>query len=100
MLGRPASCEPVWKNVMAGSWLIASVCSDLMKHRSSTTFAVWGSNSLTHAPHWPCRANLKIDPASGRDDWLADIVVSRCPMRTDPGNSWPFKSVKLGLLWD
>jgi len=43
MLGRPASCEPVWKNVMAGSWLIASVCIDLMKQSSSTIFAVQAS---------------------------------------------------------
>ena len=35
MLGRPASCEPVWMNVMAGSWLIASVCIDRMMQRSS-----------------------------------------------------------------
>ena len=28
MLGRPASWKPVWKNVTAGSWLIASVCID------------------------------------------------------------------------
>src|SRR6266545_2478051 len=97
MLGRPASCEPVWKNVMAGSWLMASVCKLLMKHKSSTTFAVCGSNSLTHAPHRPCRAHLKIDPASGSDDWLADIVVSRCPMRTDAGNSCPFNSFNFGL---
>ena len=27
--GRPAICEPVWKNVIAGSWLIASVYIDL-----------------------------------------------------------------------
>ncbi len=30
MLGRPGCCEPVWMNVIAGSWLIASVCIDLM----------------------------------------------------------------------
>ena len=34
--GRPAIIEPVFMNVWAGSWLIASVCIDLMKHRSST----------------------------------------------------------------
>ena len=48
MLGRPASCAPVWKNVIAGSWLIASVCIDLMKQRSSATRAVCGSSSLSH----------------------------------------------------
>ena len=44
MLGRPASWAPVWKKVTAGSWLIASVCIDLMKHSSSATFAVYGSS--------------------------------------------------------
>ena len=38
--GRPACCEPVWKKVTAGSWLIASVCRDLITHSSSTIFAV------------------------------------------------------------
>ena len=38
--GRPACCDPVWKNVTAGSWLMASVCIDLMTHSSSTIFAV------------------------------------------------------------
>ena len=37
-----------------------------MKQSSSTTFAVCGSSSLTQAPDVPCRANLKIDPASGK----------------------------------
>ena len=59
MLGRPASWAPVWKNVIAGSWLIASVCIDLTKHSSSATLAVCGSSSLTQAPHLPCWAKLK-----------------------------------------
>ena len=50
MLGRPDCCEPVWKKITAGSWLMASVCIDLMMHKSSTTRAVWGISSLTHAP--------------------------------------------------
>ena len=35
MLGRPASCEPVCTKVIAGSWLIASVCIERMMQRSS-----------------------------------------------------------------
>ena len=50
MLGRPASWAPVMKNVTAGSWLIASVCIDLMKHSSSATRAVCGNSSLSQAP--------------------------------------------------
>ena len=67
MHGRPACCEPVWKNVMAGSWLIASVCIDLTMHSSSTILAVCGSSSLTHVPDLPCWANLNSEPASGND---------------------------------
>ncbi len=51
---------------MAGSWLIASVCIDLMKQSSSAIFAVCGSSSLTHAPDCPCCANWKSDGAIGK----------------------------------
>ena len=49
--GRPVIWLPVCMNVMAGSWLIASVCMLRMKHMSSTILAVYGSSSLTHMPH-------------------------------------------------
>ena len=48
-----------------------------MMQSSSTTPAVCGKSSLTHAPDLPCRANWKIEPASGKVAWLADIPVSR-----------------------
>ena len=67
MLGRPGCWKPVWMNVIAGSWLIASVCIDLMTERSSTIFAVCGSSSLTHVPDLPCCANANIDGATGSD---------------------------------
>ena len=35
MLGRPASWLPVCMNVMAGSWLMASVCIPRTTHHSS-----------------------------------------------------------------
>ena len=57
---------PVCMNVMAGSWLIASVCMMRMKHMSSTIFAVCGSSSLTHIPLLPCCANLYFDGAIGK----------------------------------
>ena len=69
MLGRPASWAPVWKNVTAGSWLIASVCIDLMKHSSSAMPAVCGSSSLTQAADWPCRAKRYRDGATGKLVW-------------------------------
>ena len=42
MLGRPASWAPDWKKVIAGSWLIASVCIVVTKHRSSAWLASRG----------------------------------------------------------
>ena len=72
---------------MAGSWLIASVCIERMIARSSTIFAVCGSNSLTQAPLLPCCANLKTDGAIGKRVWPEVIVVSRWPCRMDSGRS-------------
>ncbi len=85
MLGRPASCEPVWTNVIAGSWLIASVCIERMIVMSSTIPAVCGKSSLSHAPLWPCWANLKIDGATGKFFCPEVIVVIRWPIRTESG---------------
>ena len=98
MLGRPASCEPVWMKVMAGSWLIASVCIDLtMQQMSSTTWPVCGNSSLSHAPLWPCWANLNIDGATGKLFWPEVMPVSRWPMRIESGSSVPFLSRRPGL---
>src|SRR5437763_16896507 len=79
MLGRPASWAPVWKKVMAGSWLIASVCNDLMKHSSSATCAVYGSSSLSHAPACPCCRNENRDGAVGKLDCDDVMPVRRWP---------------------
>ena len=89
MLGRPASCEPVCTKVIAGSWLIASVCIERMMQMSSTIPAVCGKSSLSHAPLWPCCANLKIDGATGKLFWPEVIVVIRWPIRTESGSSIP-----------
>lgn len=52
--GRPPMWWPVCKNVIAGSWLIASVCSERMTQMSPANFAVCGSVSVSHKPDWPC----------------------------------------------
>ena len=52
---------------------------------SSTIFAVYGSSSLTHMPHWPCCSNLYFDGAIGNRAWPEVIVVSRWPMRIAVG---------------
>ena len=64
MLGRPGISEPVRKKVIAGAWFTCVVCIDLMKHKSSTTLAVSGNSSLTHAPLCPCWANFHGEPTS------------------------------------
>ena len=92
MLGRPASWAPVWKKVIAGSWLIASVCIDWMKQSSSATPAVCGSSSLTQVPLWPCRANRNRLGATGKLACVAVMPVSRWPLRIESGSSVPWRS--------
>ena len=45
--------------IVAGSWLIASVWSDLTTASWSTTFAVQGKSSLTQVPLCPCLRELE-----------------------------------------
>ena len=75
--------------MIAGSWLIASVCIERMMQMSSAIVAVCGKSSLSQAPLWPCRANLKIDGATGKLFWPEVIVVIRWPIRTESGSSMP-----------
>ena len=44
MLGRPAICEPVFMNMWAGSWLIASVVIERIRQMSSITEPIWGNS--------------------------------------------------------
>ena len=67
-LGRPASCEPVWKKVMAGSWLIASVCIDRISADCRPSLAVCGNNSLNHMPAFPVLGELEHGGAVGNVD--------------------------------
>ena len=89
MLGRPASWLPVCMKVMAGSWLIASVCIPRTTHHSSDLEAICGISSLNQLPDWPCCLNLKIDGATGKFFWPDVIVVRRWPLRIDSGRSLP-----------
>ena len=93
MLGRPASCEPVWKNVIAGSWLIASVCIDLTKHRSSTIFAVCGSSSLTHAPRLAVLRELE-DRAGQRQRRLVGRHAGEPLAHADARRAGPGRSAR------
>ena len=53
MAGRPEMVEPVFMNVWAGSWLIASVLSERMMHISSATVARCGKTSEISCPDAP-----------------------------------------------
>ncbi len=79
MLAFPGISEPVQMNVLAGSWLIALVCIELMMHRSSTTSDRCGSSSHIQMPFWPLRWNLNMDGATSCV-WPLVIAVTRCPM--------------------
>ena len=83
--------------VMAGSWLMASVCMLRMKHMSSTILAVHGSNSETHMPLLPCCSNLYFDGAIGNRAWPDVIVVRRWPLRIVSGKSLSNHSCMVGL---
>ena len=54
MLGRPLTDEPVFMNVCAGSWLMASVLHDRTMHRSSATSGRWVNSSFISCPLLPC----------------------------------------------
>ena len=96
-LALPGTSLPVITNVQAGSWLIALVWTVFTSAMSSTCFAVCGSSSLTHMPHWPCCANFNMLGATGNRAWPLVIVVSRWPLRTDSGRSLSYQSASFGL---
>ena len=63
---------------MAGSWLMASVCIERMRHRSSATLLVQGSSSVfIQRPLEPTWLNRNLDGAIGNRDWPEVMVVSR-----------------------
>ena len=57
MLGRPAICEPVFMNMCAGSWLIASVVIERMRQMSSTTEPMCGNSEQSSVWFFPNFAN-------------------------------------------
>ena len=95
--GRPLSWWPVQKNVIAGSWLIASVCSERTTHSSSAILAVCGSSSLNGRPLRPWRAKRANEPAIGSAAWLPLMPVSRWPPRTESGSGWPWRARRIGF---
>ena len=98
MLGRPGSWAPVCMNVMAGSWLIASVCIDRTMHRSSTIAAVCGSSSLIHMPLWPYCLKANFDGIMGKVAWPEVMPVRRWPIADRVGQFFAGEVGELGLV--
>jgi hypothetical protein len=64
---------------------MASVCMLRITQMSSATRAVCGSNSHSQVPLFPCRANRKVDGATGKLFWPEVIPVRRWPRRGRAG---------------
>ena len=82
---------------MAGSWLIASVFTVFMTHRSSMILPVCGNNSLIQVPFLPCWVNLNFEPMTGKLFWPEVMPVRRWPMRIESGSSVPVSFASFGL---
>ena len=89
--GRPVTWLPVCMNVIAGSWLIASVCMLRMNSTSSTVFFIHGNSSHTHMPRLAALLELELRrrdrkprlPGGHRREPLAHADRSRAgPCRT------------------
>ena len=96
MLGRPGCWNPVWMNVIAGSWLIASVFIVLMTVMSSTIFAVCGSSSLTQVPGLAVLRELELR-ARHRQRRLPHRLRDALPLRTESGICVPWNFASAGL---
>ena len=97
MLGRPAICEPVWKNVIAGSWLIASVCIDLTKQRSSTILRGVRQQLADPRAALAVLRELEDRPGERQRRLVAGHAGEPLPLRTESGSSSPLRSLSTGL---
>ena len=84
-------------NVIAGSWLIASVCMERMRQSLSITRPVCGSSSLIDVPDWPHWRKPYFEAMTGKVFWPEVIPVSRWPMRIESGSSVPCFDTSPGL---
>ena len=62
MLGRPAICEPVFMNMWAGSWLMASLVMERTQQISSETEPNWVNSSHSSTPALPKRLKGNCGP--------------------------------------
>ena len=93
MLGRPAICEPVFMNMWAGSWLIASVVIERIRQISSITEPMCGKSSLISVPFLP---NLRKRELRAQADELLALELGEL---LAPGQTFGHRlAVHLGQL--
>ncbi len=93
--GRPLMVVPVFMNVCAGSWLMASVFIDRMTHRSSATSARRGKMVESSIPDLPHFLNSCCGPRqTSLAPWSWAIGW---PLVIDSGIGWPFRLASSGL---
>jgi hypothetical protein len=95
MLGRPAMSVPVFMNVWAGSWLIASVCIELMMQMLSAIEPMWGNSSEMFCPLLP--NVLKSYCAPRQRNSLPWSCAIGWPFVNESGIGLPVISRSLGL---
>ena len=95
MLGRPAICEPVFMNMWAGSWLIASVVIELIRQMSPSTEPMWGKSSQMWVPLGPIGLNGCCGPK--QMSFCPCSCASCCPFVMLSGIGWPSSSASFGL---
>jgi hypothetical protein len=95
MLGRPLSCDPLFMNAWAGSWLICSVTIDRMIAMSSAILAACGNSDEISCPLLPYLANSTNGPRAS-SVWFWSWA-SCCPLVNDSGNGLPCRAARAGL---
>ena len=99
MLGRPGCWLPVWMKVIAGSWLMASVYTDLtMRDVVDDLARVCGSSSLSQVPILAVLLELE-DRARrpGSELWPEVMPVMRWPRRIGVGQLGAVHFFRCGL---
>jgi hypothetical protein len=83
--------------VIAGSWLIASVCIDRTRQSLSMIRPVCGRSSLISVPDSPHGLKPYFDAITGKLFWPLVIPVSRWPLRIESGSSLPCRATSPGF---
>src|SRR3954469_12009654 len=94
--GRPEIVVPVFMNVCAGSWLIASVVIERMMQGSAAAEPMCGKTSAISCPDLPNRLNDHCGPRHLRAAFPWSWAIG-WPLVNDSGMGCPVISASLGL---